>query len=170
MNENMQQQAPAAPMQQQQPIQQGPPQQGQQGGAYPANQNEAKKFVAGIIKTLHNDKTRPGIMQQLTNDKIPIVMRIGSVAASVITSMLMRVLQKAKRKPKKSLVLQAINMTVKEVAKMAEVAGHKSTPKERKEAAGVAGGLIEQGMNGGKGTQGQPQQPQQPRGLLGGMQ
>ena len=166
---------PLLPQQQQQAppqMQQRPPQNVQTGkqfssGVYPNNQDEAEKFVAGIIKTLHNDKTRPGIMKQLTNDKVPIVMRIGSVAASVITSMLTRVIQKLSRKPKKSVILKAINMTVKEVAKMAEVAGQKSTPEERKQAAGVAGGLIEEGMSKGKGQQDQSQGPPQGQPMQG---
>jgi hypothetical protein len=138
----------------------------QGGGVYPANKDEVQKFVAGIISSIHDDSTRDQIMSQLTNEQIPIQVRIGNVVSQIITAMLERVKKQAGRKPNLQLILKSIKMAVLEVAKMAEIAGAKSTPEERKQAAGIAGDLIESGqkgqMQGQQPIQGQPQgQPMQ---------
>lgn len=114
--------------------------------SYPQSKDQVDKFVIGIIKSLHNEKTQPGFMKQLTNQEIPIQMRIGNVVSQVITALLAKVKSQAGKKPNLQLILKAINMTVKEVAKMADIAGQPSTPEERKEAAGIAGDLIESGQ------------------------
>lgn len=132
---------------------------------YPGNKDEVDKFVAGIITSLHSDKTRPGIMKQLTSQNVPVAGRLGNVTAQVISAMLVRVKQQAKRRPHKNLLLKSIHMTVKEVSKMAEMAGVKVTPEDRKKAARFAGNVIEDGHSGKAGQQQQAQQagPAQPQ-------
>jgi hypothetical protein len=145
--------------------------------SYPQSKDQVDKFVVGIIKSLHDEKTQPGFMKQLTNQEIPIQMRIGNVVSQVITALLAKVKSQAGKKPNLKLILKAINMTVKEVAKMAEIAGQPSTPEERKEAAGIAGQMIESGQQPGGNLQPAPT-PEQPmaqppqnmpqQGLIGG--
>ena len=149
-------------------------QQEQKGGIYPANKDEADKFAISIIKSLHDDKTRPQIMSQLTNTKIPIQVRIGNVVSMVITMLLSKIKSQTGRKPNIKLILKGIKMAVLDVAKMAEISGSPSTPEERKQSAGIAGQLIEDGQKQPQvPPQEQPMQQEQPMeqpqgGLIGG--
>ena len=151
---------------------------------YPKNKDDAEKFSIGIIESLHNEKTRPGIMKQLTVEGLPTAPKIAGVVSMVITSMLQRVKTQAGRKPHIQLLLKAIKMTVLEVSQMAQVAGIEVTPEDEKEAAKIAGDMIQEGQEVAmqSGQQGQPgeqmqpqpqevqpqQAPQQPQGILGG--
>jgi hypothetical protein len=146
---------------------QGQPQpQQQQGGVYPKDKNEVDKFVAGVIASIHDDKIRDQIMQQLMNEQVPVPVRIGNVVSQIITSMLERVKKQAGRKPHLQLILKSIKMAVLEVSKMGEIAGVKSTPEERKQAAGIAGSLIESGQKGQMQGQQQGQAEQQGQGMM----
>lgn len=148
-------------------------QQGQQG-AYPANQGELEKFRAGLIEMLHGEKTGPKIVQQLMNEGGPVAARIGAIAANVVMVMLQKVRQQSGRKPHMQLVVKAIQIVVKELAMMLRVAGKKPpTPEEMKQAAKLAGDMIESGARPGQqpaAGQMQPQQQQvpQPQGLVAG--
>jgi hypothetical protein len=137
---------------------------GTQGGVYPKDKNEVDKFVAGVITSIHDDGIRDQIMQQLMNEQVPVPVRIGNVVSQIITSMLERVKKQSGRKPHLQLILKSIKMTVLEVSKMAEIAGIKSTPEERKQAAGIAGSLIESGQKGQQ--QGQADPMQQGQGMM----
>lgn len=141
---------------------------------YPKDKNEADKFAIGIINSLHDEKTTDGVMKQLTAQDVPVAARVAGVTAQVVSSMLARVQQQAKRKPNLQLILKAIKMTIMEVSKMAEIAGIKVTQEDKQNAAKLAGDSIDAGQRGGP-QQAQPQaQPemQQPQRqpILGGAQ
>lgn len=139
----------------------------QQGGTYPKDKNEVDKFVIGIIKSLHDEKIRPQLMKQLTNEQVPVHVRIGNVVSQVMTALLSKVRQQSGRKPHRELLLKSIKMVVMEVTKMAEMAGVKVTPDDQRNAAGIAGQMIESGQQ--KGPQQPTEQPtEQPQGLIGG--
>ena len=90
---------------------------------------------------LHSPGPRDKFMKMLTNKGAPAPMKIASIVSMVITTILMKVMQT--KKPHLNLILGAIKTLVKEVAQMAAMAWVKSTPEERKQAAGLAGKMIE---------------------------
>lgn len=147
---------------------------------YPKDTSEVEKFVSGIIQSLHTPKSRDIFMKQLTSEQVPVAARVGSVVANVISSMLQRVKkQGGGRKPHLNLILKSIKLAVVEVSKMAEIAGVDITPEEQKEAAKIAGDMIESGEMAQQAPQEQQQhqqmqpqaqQPQQAPGLIGGVQ
>jgi hypothetical protein len=182
INPNIQQAQPMPPQQApmpQDPIPQQAPQQGQmqpqpmqaqqpQGkGVYPAKKEDVDTFASTLMLALHNEKTRANVIKQLKIKNVPVPMKIGTIVAMVISNMLARILQK--KRPHLQLILGGINMLVRDVAEMAMMVGVKSTPEERKQAAGIAGGMIEK-MLGKQGQaqpmQGQPQGPPKPQGIL----
>jgi len=150
----------------QQPMQQG----GQQVNSYPKSKDEVDRFVASLISLIHDENTRPQIMKQIANTKVPVYVRIGNAVSQVLTVLLKKVMDSTGRKPNIKLILNAIKSAVREISAMANIAGVKSTPEDRKKAAGMAGQLIDSGMSG-KGQQqpteqGPPQNEMQ-QGLMG---
>ena len=138
---------------------------------YPQDENEAGKFAAGLIKSLHSDQTRDGIMKALTDNRAPIHVRIATLASSVITAMLMRVKQQAQRPPHIKLILNALKMVITELSRMALIAGIKVSEQDKAQAAKLSGDMIESGEQGPQQPQQQPMQqqpPPQPQGLIGG--
>lgn len=143
---------------------------------YPQDENEAGKFAAGLIKSLHSDQTRDGIMKALTDTRAPIHVRIATIASNVITAMLLRVKQQAQRPPHIKLILNALKMVIVELSRMALIAGIKVSDKDKAQAAKLAGDMIESGEQGGQAqgqpppqqVQEQPMQQPQPQGLIGG--
>ena len=140
---------------------------------YPQNEDEAGKFAAGLIKSLHSDQTRDKIMQALTDERVPVAARIATVVSNIMTAMLSRVKNQAGRQPHAQLLIKSIRMLVIEASRMAMIAGIKVTDEDKRNAAKLAGDMIE---SGNQPQQGQPmqqqapmpqQQPQQ-QGLIGG--
>lgn len=136
---------------------------------YPKDTQEVDKFVAGIIKSLHSDQTRDQIMQVLTDERAPVAARLATVVSMVMTAMLQRVQTQAGRKPHINLLTKAIKMIIVEASRMAMIAGVRVTLEDQKNAAKLAGDMIEDGMKGGQrqpmaqqSNQQQMQQPQQP--------
>lgn len=153
----------------------------EQQGVYPKDKTEVEKFVSGMLMLIHSEQSQQQMMQQLSNENIPIEVRIGNAVSQIVTVMLAKVKKQSGRKPNIKLILNAIQAAVKEIAAMAKIAGFPSTPEQRKKAAGIAGDLIESGqVGGGQQQQQSPEQPeqmQQPQpemqqggGLIGGRQ
>jgi hypothetical protein len=139
---------------------------------YPQDENEAGKFAAGLIKSLHSDDTRDGIMKALTDSRAPIHVRIATIASNIVTAMLMRVKQQAQRPPHIKLILNSLKLVITELSRMALIAGIKVSDKDKAQAAKLSGDMIESGEQGGQRQpqqmQEQPQQQPQPQGLIGG--
>jgi len=152
---------------------------------YPNNKQEADKFVAGLIRSIHDDSTRPNIIKQLKRHGVPLPLRLGNLTSQIILSMLSRVKSQAQRPPHMKLVLNSIKLVITELAKMLEITGEKVSRQDMQQAAKIAGDLIDGGMRGEQphemqGVSGpqqpqqqmpqqQQQQPPQHGGLLGGM-
>ena len=122
---------------------------------YPQNKDEAEKFSAGLIKSLHSDQTREKTMQVLTDERVPVAARLATVVSNIMTAMLSRVKNQADRQPHAQLLVQSIRMLIIEASRMAMIAGVKVTDEDKRNAAKLAGDMIESGF------QSQEQQPVQ---------
>jgi len=142
---------------------------------YPNNKQEVDKFVVGLIRSIHDDSTRPNIMKQLKRQGVPLPLKLGTLASQIILAMLARVKSQAQRPPHMKLVLNSIKLVITELAKMLEITGEKVSRQDMQQAAKIAGDLIDGGMRGEQPQemqgvpQQQQQQPPQQGGLLGGM-
>jgi hypothetical protein len=145
---------------------------------YPQNKQEADKFAAGLIKSLHSDQTRDANMKILTDNRVPVAARLATLVSNIMTAMLARINKQAGgRKPHIRMLVDAIKMLIIEASRMALIAGVEVTEDDKRKAAKIAGDMLEagnspqQGPQGGAPMQPQPQaQPMQPQqqGWIGG--
>lgn len=145
---------------------------------YPQNKQEAEKFSAGLIKSLHSDQTRDANMKILTDNRVPVAARLATLVSNIMTAMLARINKQAGgRKPHIRMLVDAIKMLIIEASRMALIAGVEVTEDDKRKAAKLSGDMLEAGntpqqgpQQGGAPAQPAPMQPQVPQqqGLIGG--
>lgn len=130
-------------------------------GTYPANKMEVEKFAIGVINALHEPSMRDKIMKQLTAKQGPIEVKIGVIATQFVMAMLQKVKEQSGRPPHLKLIINAIRLTVQELAAMCKAAGIKVSIKQQKTAAKLAGDSIQAAMQQGMQQQQAAQQGMQ---------
>ncbi|MCK4871064.1 MAG: hypothetical protein KAS93_08145 [Gammaproteobacteria bacterium] len=123
-----------------------PPGPGQQGGVYPANQQDVANFITDIMRGLYTESQFDKIVQMLSQGD-PVEM-VGRTAGMLIMSILQRRKQSG-GKPHQKLVIRGLHKAIMELADIAKMAGIAELSEEQlKESANIAGQVIENAMSG----------------------
>ncbi len=139
----------------------------QQGGRFPANEEDVKKFRLDIVKAIHSPDQQQKIIQALQHgSQVGIGATIGQLAGSLVMMLIQRRMVEHGVKVPPQLATQGAAFAIKEIAALAQKMGARIDQKELENAIQVAGQIIEQASQQGGQAQGQPAvQGQQPGAL-----